>query len=89
MSVAYRQCRLTRPGGRVVEQLTTWLPEPFAVAGAAVRLPEPGGGWGESWDVASVGPFTISEDSIRKAERAYTRRRRGPSDGRGDGGAVV
>jgi hypothetical protein len=76
MSIHYRQCRLTRSRGRAVEQYTTWLPEPFAVAGAVVRLRDDDGDWGEGWDVAAVGPFTLSEDAMRKSERAYRKQRR-------------
>ena len=84
MSVNYRQCHLTRSRGRAVEHYTTWLPEPFATPGAVVRLRESDGDWGDGWDVASVGPFTLSEDSMRKAERSHTKQRKGSDLSRAD-----
>ncbi len=76
MSVAYRQCHLVQPRGEAVLHYTTWLPESFAVQGDTVRLRRWDGTWSDGWRVESVGPWTISEDLMRKAERAHLKQRR-------------
>jgi hypothetical protein len=75
MSVAYRQCHLIQPRGESVVHYTAWLPEVYAVLGGIVRLRQKDGSWGENWRVDSVGPWTLPEDLMRKAERAHLKQR--------------
>lgn len=76
MSVQYRQCQLVRTRPGAVVHYTTWLPAVYAVPGDSVRLRQEDGSWGESWRVESVGPWTLPEDMMRKAERAHLKQRR-------------
>ena len=82
MSVAYRQCHLVRPRERAVLHYTTWLPESYAVLNEVVLLRQADGTWGEGWKVEFVGPWTLPEEHMRKAERAYLKQRRASDIGR-------
>jgi hypothetical protein len=76
MSVQYRQCHLVQPRDRAMLHYTTWLPEAYAVPGGVVRLRQADGTWGTNWEVASVGPWSLPEDLMRKAERAHLKQRK-------------
>jgi hypothetical protein len=76
MTVAYRQCHLVQPRLGAVNHSTAWLPEVYAVPGESVRLRQLDGSWGENWRVESVGPWTLPEDLMRKAERAHLKQRK-------------
>jgi hypothetical protein len=76
MSVDYRQCHLVQPRAGAVVHYTAWLPVVYAVPGEFVRLRQGDGSWGENWKVESVGPWTLPEDLMRKAERAHLKQRR-------------
>jgi len=84
MSVNYRQCLLVQPRARAVVHYTTWLPEIYAVPGEVVRLRQEDGSWGDGWRVESVGPWTLPEEVMRKAERAHLKQRRASDIGRAE-----
>jgi hypothetical protein len=88
MSVAYRQCHLVQPRAQAVVHYITWLPEAYAVLGGVVRLRLADGSWGEGWKVESVGPWTLPEELMRKAERAHLKQRRASDIGRAECRAV-
>ena len=48
----------------------------LGAVGEAVRLREADGDWGDAWDVAAVGPFLLSGESMRRAERSYIKHRK-------------
>jgi hypothetical protein len=75
MNVAYRQCTLIQPRARASCHYVTWLPEIFASPGQVVRLRQADGSWSDGWRVDSVGPWTLSEEHMRKTERAYLKQR--------------
>ncbi len=84
MSVAYRQCQLIQPRPRASCHYTTWLPEAYARPGAFVRLRQADGSWSDGWRVESVGPWTLSEETMRKAERSYLKQRDASDIGRAE-----
>ena len=89
MSVAYRQCHLVQPRARAELHYTTWLPETYARVGEFVRLRQADGSWGDNWRVESVGPWTLPEEHMRKAERAYLKQRNASDIGRAERRAVA
>jgi hypothetical protein len=84
MSVDYRQCQLIQRRAQETCHYTTWLPEFFARPGAFVRLRQADGSWSIDWMVESVGLWTLSEETMRKAERAYRKQRDSSDIGRAE-----
>jgi hypothetical protein len=62
--VFYRQCRLVKrfEGGELV--LVSWIPEPYASAGRAVKLRDDDGAWDDGWVVASAGRNRLPADEV-------------------------
>jgi len=75
MGPEYRQCHLEQSRGRATIHHTAWLPATFAVLGGVVRLRERDGDWGDGWRVTFVGPTVLSDEAVRKAERAHLKQR--------------
>ena len=76
MTTMYRQCQLSRQSAQSALSYVTWLPERFAIQGGLVRLREGEGQWSAAWRVDEVGSWRISEEHMRKAERAHMKARR-------------
>ena len=53
--VFYRQCRMVKRVATGELHLVSWLPEPHAAAGRAVKLREPDGSWDDGWTVVGAG----------------------------------
>lgn len=68
----YRQCSLSKPGGRKSRRLTTsYIPEEFAYLGATVKLKQPDGSWDDGWEVYHVGEHALSAPDARKLIRHH------------------
>ncbi|MHC5537033.1 hypothetical protein ACYOEI_02040 [Singulisphaera rosea] len=75
MTLHYRQCHMEQPLGRATYHHTAWLPEKYAQLGENVKLLESNGSWSENWKVTFVSRTRLSEDVVRKAERAHLKQR--------------
>lgn len=75
MTLHYRQCHMEQSQGRATYHHTAWLPEKFAKLGDNVKLLESDGRWSENWRVTFVSRMRLSEDVVRKAERAHLKQR--------------
>jgi hypothetical protein len=62
--VFYRQCRLVKrvEGGELV--LVSWIPEPYASAGRAVKLRDDDGAWDDGWVVRCAGENRLPADQV-------------------------
>ena len=76
MGLEYRQCHLEQSRGQATIHHTAWLPATFAVPGGVVRFRERDGDWGDGWRVTFVGPTVLTDEAVRKAERAHLKQRK-------------
>jgi hypothetical protein len=62
--VFYRQCRLVKrlEAGELV--LVSWIPEPYASAGRAVKLRDDDGAWDDGWVVVGAGTNRLPADQV-------------------------
>lgn len=78
-AIFYRQCHLVRkaPPGELHQ--TSWIPEPFAVVGKALKLREDDE-WIDGWVVTSVSDARLPEDQLPDPHREIKGHRRATGD---------